>query len=117
DQSDIELIWKELENNPRAEVTVDLENRVVECGAISTRFQIDDYTRWRLMEGLDDIGLTLRSADAIDAFEASRPDIKPTTLPARFSGVYASSPTIGTLPICQRNTIGVSNKRAARCGR
>ncbi len=87
DQSDIELIWKELENNPGAEVSVDLENRLVECGAISTRFQIDDYTRWRLMEGLDDIGLTLRSADAIDAFEASRPEIKPTTLPAKLSDV------------------------------
>ena len=87
DQSDIEVIWKELENNPGAEVTVDLENRLIECGSISTRFQIDDYTRWRLMEGLDDIGLTLRNADAIDAFEAQRPRIKPTTLPAKLSEV------------------------------
>ena len=61
DQADIEVIWKELENNPGAEITVDLENRLIECGSISTRFQIDDYTRWRLMEGLDDIGLTLQT--------------------------------------------------------
>ncbi|MDN5742918.1 MAG: 3-isopropylmalate dehydratase small subunit [Yaniella sp.] len=87
EQSDVELIWKELENNPGAEVTVDLENRLIECGSISTRFQIDDYTRWRLMEGLDDIGLTLRSADAIDEFEKTRPAIKPTTLPAKLSEV------------------------------
>src|SRR5690625_1664996 len=75
DQADVEVIWKELENNPGAEVTVDLENHLIECGSISTRFQIDDYTRWRLMEGLDDIGLTLRSADAIDEFEKNRPSI------------------------------------------
>src|SRR5699024_8617218 len=87
EQSDVELIWKELENNPGADVTVDLENRLVECGSISTRFQIDDYTRWRLMEGLDDIGLTLRNQEAIDAFEKTRPGIKPTTLPAKLSEV------------------------------
>jgi len=87
DQSDVELLWKELENNPGAQITVDLENHLIECGSISTRFQIDDYTRWRLMEGLDDIGLTLRNADAIDAFESQRPRIKPTTLPAKLSEV------------------------------
>ncbi|HEY4559061.1 MAG TPA: 3-isopropylmalate dehydratase small subunit [Enteractinococcus sp.] len=85
DQADIEVIWKELENNPGAEITVDLENRLIECGSISTRFQIDDYTRWRLMEGLDDIGLTLRNAEAIDEFEKRRPRIKPTTLPSKLS--------------------------------
>lgn len=83
DQQDIELIWKELENHPGTEVTVDLENRTVTCGSISTGFRIDDYTRWRLMEGLDDIGLTLRSEERIAEFEQSRPAFKPATLPAR----------------------------------
>ena len=83
DQQDIELIWKELENHPGTEVTVDLENRTVTCGSISASFRIDDYTRWRLMEGLDDIGLTLRSEDQISEFEQSRPGFKPATLPAR----------------------------------
>lgn len=83
DQQDIELIWKELENHPGTEVTVDLENRTVTCGSFSTGFRIDDYTRWRLMEGLDDIGLTLRSEERIAEFEQSRPAFKPATLPAR----------------------------------
>lgn len=83
DQGDIELIWKELENNPGTEITVDLEHRLVECGSISTTFTIDDYTRWRLMEGLDDISLTLRDEDRIREYEARRPAFKPTTLPAR----------------------------------
>ncbi len=82
-QSDIELIWKELENNPGTTVTVDLESRTVQCGSISAPFQIDDYTRWRLMEGLDDIGLTLQHEEDITAFEAGRPANKPLTLPAR----------------------------------
>lgn len=82
-QSDIELIWKELENNPGTTVTVDLESRTVQCGSISAPFQIDDYTRWRLMEGLDDIGLTLQHEEDITAFEAQRPAHKPLTLPAR----------------------------------
>lgn len=84
-QDDIELIWKELENNPGTTVTVDLENRLVECGSITTKFQIDDYTRWRLMEGLDDIGLTLRNENDITEFENSRPEHKPATLPAKLS--------------------------------
>ena len=84
-QSDIELIWKELENNPGTQVTVDLESRTVQCGSISAPFQIDDYTRWRLMEGLDDIGLTLQHEEDITEFEAARPLHKPKTLPARFA--------------------------------
>ncbi len=83
DQQDIELIWKELENHPGTEVTVDLEHRTVTCGSISAGFRIDDYTRWRLMEGLDDIGLTLREEERIARFETSRPGFKPATLPAR----------------------------------
>ncbi|MGP5264393.1 3-isopropylmalate dehydratase small subunit [Glutamicibacter arilaitensis] len=85
-QSDIELIWKELENNPGTTVTVDLESRTVQCGSISAPFQIDDYTRWRLMEGLDDIGLTLQHEEDITAYEAKRPAHKPQTLPARTAG-------------------------------
>ncbi|GHD11625.1 3-isopropylmalate dehydratase small subunit [Zhihengliuella salsuginis] len=80
---DIELLWKELENNPGAEVSVDLDTRQVTCGAITADFEIDDYTRWRLMEGLDDIGLTLQSEEDITAYEASRPAFKPATLPAK----------------------------------
>lgn len=85
-QGDIELIWKELENNPGTTVSVDLESRTVQCGSISAPFQIDDYTRWRLMEGLDDIGLTLQQEDAITAYEAKRPEFKPKTLPAQTAG-------------------------------
>ena len=87
DQADVEVIWKELENNPGAKVTVDLQNRLIECGPVSTRFQIDDYTRWRLMEGLDDIGLTLRNETDITEFEKTRPSFKPKTLPAKLSEV------------------------------
>jgi 3-isopropylmalate/(R)-2-methylmalate dehydratase small subunit len=82
-QEDIELIWKVLESEPGTEVTVDLESRTVTCGDVVASFAIDDYTRWRLMEGLDDIGLTLEHADDIAAFEESRPGYKPATLPAK----------------------------------
>ncbi|WP_417235144.1 3-isopropylmalate dehydratase small subunit [Arthrobacter sp.] len=84
-QGDIELIWKELDNHPGTTVTVDLESRTVSCGSITAPFQIDDYTRWRLMEGLDDIGLTLQQEPDITAYEATRPAWKPKTLPARHS--------------------------------
>ncbi|WP_434993964.1 3-isopropylmalate dehydratase small subunit [Arthrobacter sp. Ld5] len=82
-QDDIELIWKVLENEPGATVTVDLQARTVQCGSVTAPFQLDDYTRWRLLEGLDDIGLTLRQEEHITAFEARRPAHKPTTLPIR----------------------------------
>ena len=80
---DIELIWKVLETRPGTEVTVDLDSRTVTCDDIVVPFQIDDYTRWRLMEGLDDIGLTLNHADEITAFEATRAGWRPRTLPAK----------------------------------
>jgi 3-isopropylmalate/(R)-2-methylmalate dehydratase small subunit len=69
------------EADPGTEVVVDLDRREVRAAApgISARFEIDDYTRWRLMEGLDDIGLTLRHADKITAFEHSRPTWLPVT--------------------------------------
>jgi 3-isopropylmalate/(R)-2-methylmalate dehydratase small subunit len=82
-QEDIELIWKVLESEPGTEVTVDLETTTVTCGEVVAQFQVDDYTRWRLMEGLDDIGLTLEHEDDIAAFEAERPGYKPRTLPAK----------------------------------
>ena len=82
-QDDIELIWKEIENHPGTEITVDLTSKTVVCGNIVAPFEIDDYTRWRLLEGLDDIGLTLQHADDITAYEQGRPPFKPTTLPAR----------------------------------
>jgi 3-isopropylmalate/(R)-2-methylmalate dehydratase small subunit len=77
-QDDIELIWKYLDNEPGASVTVDLQSRTVTAGDITAPFEVDDYTRWRLLEGLDDIGLTQRHAADIDAFEARRPSWKPT---------------------------------------
>ena len=78
-QPDVELLWKLLENEPGTEVTVDLREKTVQAKDITVSFDIDDYARWRLLEGLDDIGLTLRHADAIDAFEATRPSRMPTT--------------------------------------
>lgn len=82
-QDDIELIWKVLENAPGTEITVDLQSRMVTAGTVVAPFQIDDYTRWRLLEGLDDIGLTLREEASITEFEATRPSYKPKTLPAK----------------------------------
>ena len=82
-QEDIELLWKVLEAQPGTEITVDLVNRTVTADDVVAAFQIDDYTRWRLMEGLDDIGLTLQYADDIAAFEAQREGWRPKTLPAK----------------------------------
>lgn len=82
-QDDIELIWKVLDNAPGTEVTVDLEARQVVCDTVVAPLEIDDYTRWRLMEGLDDIGLTLQHEDEISEFEQRRPSFLPATLPAR----------------------------------
>lgn len=76
EQEDIELIWKQLEAG-ETQVTVDLEARTVTVGENTYRFDIDDYTRWRLMEGLDDIGITLRNEDAIATYESRRPSFKP----------------------------------------
>ncbi|RKQ36611.1 3-isopropylmalate dehydratase small subunit [Kocuria tytonis] len=83
EQSDVELLWKLMAEQPGVEIEVDLESRTVTCGAVSVPFQIDEYTRWRLMEGLDDIGLTLQHEADIEAYEGTRPGFKPTTLPAR----------------------------------
>ncbi|MGB2720537.1 MAG: 3-isopropylmalate dehydratase small subunit [Rhodococcus sp. (in: high G+C Gram-positive bacteria)] len=83
DQSDVELLWKALEEQPGLEIIVDLVDKTVTAGTLVVRFAIDDYTRWRLLEGLDDIGLTLRQVEAITEYEKSRPSYKPLTLPAR----------------------------------
>lgn len=82
-EADVERIWAVLDEQPGAEITVDLENRTVVAGNISVPFEIDDYTRWRLLEGLDDISLTLRDEQSITDFEAKRPSWMPTTLPVR----------------------------------
>lgn len=80
-QDDVELLWKLIEQNPGLEIAVNLQDRNVTAATVVVPFTIDDYTAWRLLEGLDDIGLTLRKQDQIGSFEASRPDWKPTTLP------------------------------------
>ncbi|MQA09231.1 MAG: 3-isopropylmalate dehydratase small subunit [Pseudonocardiaceae bacterium] len=80
-QSDVEQLWKILENEPGTEVSVDLEEKVVRAKDFQAPFGIDDYTRWRLLEGLDDIALTLRYATDIDTFESGRPVWKPKTTP------------------------------------
>jgi len=82
-QEDVELLWKLLETRPGTEVTVDLVSRTVTCDDVVVPFQVDDYTRWRLLEGLDDIGLTLQHADEITAFEQRREAWRPATLPAK----------------------------------
>jgi len=82
-QADVEAMWAVVEADPTTAITVDLESRTVSYGSISHPFAIDDYTRWRLMEGLDDIGLTLKETDSIDAFEEKRASHKPATLPIR----------------------------------
>ena len=84
DEKVVQRIWDHLDEHPGATVTVDLESRTLRAGdgpdAIEDSFDIDDYTRWRLLEGLDDVGITLSYADDIDAFEARRPRWKPATL-------------------------------------
>jgi len=85
EQHDVEQLWKVLENDPGTEVTVDLEAKTVRAKDFVAPFQIDDYTRWRLLEGLDDIGLTLRHAGEIENFEQSRPSWKPVTTPIAVS--------------------------------
>ena len=79
-QGDVELLWKLLENEPGTEITVDLESRTIAAKDVVARFQLDDYTRWRLLEGLDDISLTLRHEASITDFEGRRPGFLPTTV-------------------------------------
>jgi 3-isopropylmalate/(R)-2-methylmalate dehydratase small subunit len=83
EQKIVEELWDYIEAHPAAPITVDLTDRQVTAEGFSATFEIDDYTRWRLIEGLDDIGLTLRHVDQIDEFESHRPRFKPATLPAK----------------------------------
>lgn len=77
----VEQLWAIIEADPSTEVTVDLAAREVRAGDLVAEFEVDDYVRWRLMEGLDDIGITLQYADAISEFESRRPSWLPTTTP------------------------------------
>ena len=81
-QDDVELIWALLEGEPGAEVTVDLQLKTITAKGIAATFEVDEYTRWRLLGGLDDIGLTLRHEAEVTAFEAKRPSYKPSTIDA-----------------------------------
>jgi 3-isopropylmalate/(R)-2-methylmalate dehydratase small subunit len=76
-QDDVELLWKLIEQHPGLEITVNLEDRTISAATAVVPFTIDDYTAWRLLEGLDDIGLTLRKQSEIAVFESARPDWKP----------------------------------------
>ena len=82
-EADTEKLWDAIEAQPGIEATVDLEKQTVSVGNVSAHFDIDEYTRWRIMEGLDDIGLTLRDEQAITDFEAKRDSWRPKTLPAK----------------------------------
>lgn len=81
-QSNVEALWSAIEAEPSLEIKVDLETRLVSYKNQAISFDLDDYTRWRLMEGLDDIGLTLRKIDEVENFEEKRAKYKPKTLPA-----------------------------------
>jgi len=80
-QSDVEALWSAIEAEPSLEIKVDLETRLVSYKNQAISFDLDDYTRWRLMEGLDDIGLTLRKIDEVENFEEKRAKYRPKTLP------------------------------------
>ncbi len=82
-EADIERFWAAIEAQPGVAATVDLIARTVAVGDLQAGFEIDDYTRWRLLEGLDDIGLTLRDEARITEFEAARESWRPRTLPVR----------------------------------
>jgi 3-isopropylmalate/(R)-2-methylmalate dehydratase small subunit len=81
-QAEVEALWEAIEADPATPVTVDLQAEQVTYGQVTVPFEIDGYTRWRLLEGLDDVGLTERHLDDITAFEAQRPAWLPRTLPA-----------------------------------
>ncbi|MBW8764054.1 MAG: 3-isopropylmalate dehydratase small subunit [Microbacterium sp.] len=82
-EDDLERIWAEIDRNPGVQITVNLEERTASIGGVQADIGIDDYTRWRLLEGLDDIGLTLRNEDKIAQFEARRESWRPRTLPVQ----------------------------------
>ncbi|MGH3669969.1 MAG: 3-isopropylmalate dehydratase small subunit, partial [Pseudonocardiaceae bacterium] len=79
ERADVELLWKLLEAEPGTQIAVDLEKQTVQAKDLTVNFMIDGYTRWRLLEGLDDIALSLRHVQEIDAFEGRRPSWLPAT--------------------------------------
>jgi 3-isopropylmalate/(R)-2-methylmalate dehydratase small subunit len=81
-QDGVELLWNLIEQRPGLEITANLQDRNITAGTAVLPFKIDDHTAWRLLEGLDDIALTLRKLDEIESFEVARPAWKPRTLPA-----------------------------------
>jgi 3-isopropylmalate/(R)-2-methylmalate dehydratase small subunit len=83
EQDVVEQLWAAIEADPGTKVTVDLENKTLSAGDVSAPFEIDDYTRYRLLNGLDDVGITLSHEADITAYEATRPAFKPATLPAK----------------------------------
>lgn len=85
-EEDRDRLWAAIDADPNVETTVDLPSQTITRGDIVVSFQIDDYTKHRLLNGLDDISLTLQHADTIAAYEATRPSFKPKTLPARTAG-------------------------------
>ncbi len=82
-QNEIEDVWQTVEVKPDTQITVDLKNKTVSYEGKTLSFAIDDYTRWRLMEGLDDIGLTFTKIDSVSKFEEKRASFKPKTLPIK----------------------------------
>ena len=82
-EADTEKLWQAIESNPGSSITVNLVEQTASIGDVVVHFDIDEYTKWRLLEGLDDIGLTLRDEQAITDFEAKRAAWRPKTLPAR----------------------------------
>ncbi|MFM1797718.1 MAG: hypothetical protein RL733_1499 [Actinomycetota bacterium] len=80
-QPEIEELWSAIEKNPELAISVDLESKTVSYQGHVVSFDLDDYTRWRLMEGLDDIGLTMRNLTDVEKFEEKRAKFKPKTLP------------------------------------
>jgi 3-isopropylmalate/(R)-2-methylmalate dehydratase small subunit len=83
EEAEIERIWAAIDAQPGIEMTVDLTAKTAVIGDLTVSFEIDDYTRWRLLEGLDDIGLTLRDEAAITEFESRRESWRPRTLPVK----------------------------------
>jgi 3-isopropylmalate/(R)-2-methylmalate dehydratase small subunit len=81
DQSVVDALWELTESDPNAEITVDLESREVRAEGVTAPFELDENSRWRLLNGLDDISITLSNEEDIAAYEAKRPSYKPRTLP------------------------------------
>jgi 3-isopropylmalate/(R)-2-methylmalate dehydratase small subunit len=82
-QDEIEKIWQIIETKPQTQITADLESKTISYAGATLNFEIDDYTRWRLIEGLDDIGLTFTKIDKVTEFESKRAIFKPKTLPIK----------------------------------